>query len=284
MFDIHFKCRRIVSISLIQQIPDQACRSNGFLVSLFAFLQYNKQTIAKNMENLIALCALTFLQVFSTLHHNCKQSGYHMSQTQHKADVGDGFQQIFKTRHVLVQGCHMSPGELQIVGAQRTQSDYQQDATFLFKSTRQIAMAATCTMFYLRQEHVTQWLRVFTNQREVKGNIIVVQGLPENDKPATVALYGLILVTAGVLKVWAAPACNNPIFAEIVPPHMRNLVYAFDRCFEGAIAACATPIVGILAQTVFGFTVSTASFSNKAHSEFCFVPKKQGHIFVQCMT
>lgn len=63
----------------------------------------------------------------------------------------------------------------------------------------------------------------------------------------------------GVLKVWAAPACNNPVFAEIVPPHLRNLIYAFDRCFEGAVAACATPFVGLLAEKIFGFTVRTHS-------------------------
>ena len=28
----------------------------------------------------------------------------------------------------------------------------------------------------------------------------------------------------------AGPCCNNPVFAEIVPPNMRNMVYAFDRC------------------------------------------------------
>jgi hypothetical protein len=80
-----------------------------------------------------------------------------------------------------------------------------------------------------------------------------VQGLPENGNPSTVATYGLLLVTMGTLKVWAAPACNNPIFAEIVPPHMRNMIYAFDRCFEGAIAACAAPLVGVLAEHMFGF-------------------------------
>jgi hypothetical protein len=28
-------------------------------------------------------------------------------------------------------------------------------------------------------------------------------------------------------------SCNNPIFAEIVPPQLRPMVYALDRCFEG---------------------------------------------------
>ena len=77
-----------------------------------------------------------------------------------------------------------------------------------------------------------------------------------NGEPGTVALYGWMLVTLGLLKSWPASACNNPVFAEIVPPHLRNMIYAFDRCFEGAIAACAAPLVGVLAEAVFGFKVS----------------------------
>ncbi|KAL0030933.1 hypothetical protein WJX79_002316 [Trebouxia sp. C0005] len=87
---------------------------------------------------------------------------------------------------------------------------------------------------------------------------LIIKGLPENGQPGTVALYGWALVTMGVLKTWAAPACNNPVFAEIVPPHLRNMIYAFDRCFEGAIAACAAPLVGMLAEKMFGFTGTAA--------------------------
>ena len=41
----------------------------------------------------------------------------------------------------------------------------------------------------------------------------------------------------------AGPCCNNPIFAEIVPTHMRTMVYAFDRlachlCFPLHKRAC----------------------------------------------
>ena len=57
------------------------------------------------------------------------------------------------------------------------------------------------------------------------------------------ALYAAAFIAMGLLKPWAAPGCNNPVFAEIVPSQMRNLIYAFDRCFEGAIAACAAPLV-----------------------------------------
>lgn len=92
--------------------------------------------------------------------------------------------------------------------------------------------------------------------------IPLLQGLPENGERGTVILYGYMLVTLGLLKTWAAPACNNPIFAEIVPPHLRNMIYAFDRCFEGAIAACAAPLVGLLAERMFGFTVSMCLISH----------------------
>ncbi len=60
-----------------------------------------------------------------------------------------------------------------------------------------------------------------------------LQGLPRNGSPTTVAIYAAVLLTFALLKAWPAPACNNPVFAEIVPPQQRNLVYAFDRCFEG---------------------------------------------------
>ena len=35
------------------------------------------------------------------------------------------------------------------------------------------------------------------------------------------------------------------MFADIVPEQKRSTVYAFDRSFEGAVAACAAPIVGL---------------------------------------
>ena len=37
---------------------------------------------------------------------------------------------------------------------------------------------------------------------------------------------------------------NSAMFADIVPEQLRSTVYAFDRSFEGAVAACAAPLVG----------------------------------------
>ena len=56
-----------------------------------------------------------------------------------------------------------------------------------------------------------------------------LQGLPYDATTAMAMVYGGLLALMGVLISWAAPACNNPIFAEIVPPHLRNMIYSFDR-------------------------------------------------------
>lgn len=39
----------------------------------------------------------------------------------------------------------------------------------------------------------------------------------------------LLFIISETVHLQAGPCCNNPIFAEIVPAHMRNMVYAFDR-------------------------------------------------------
>ncbi|PRW32866.1 MFS general substrate transporter isoform A [Chlorella sorokiniana] len=83
--------------------------------------------------------------------------------------------------------------------------------------------------------------------------LLIFKALPMNGDPATVWLYGFIMSAWALLTAWPAPCCNNPAFAEIVPPAQRNLVYAFDRCFEGAMAAFSVPLVGILAEDWFGF-------------------------------
>ena len=57
-----------------------------------------------------------------------------------------------------------------------------------------------------------------------------LQVLPHNGEQSTVTAYACCMIFFGLLKSWAAPACNNPIFAEVVPAHLRTLVYSFDRC------------------------------------------------------
>lgn len=89
--------------------------------------------------------------------------------------------------------------------------------------------------------------------------LVIFQGLPLGSGAGVFVLYGTLVCLMGLLISWAATACNNPIFAEIVPAHLRTLVYAFDRCFEGALSSLGPPLVGLAAQRLFGFQGTAAS-------------------------
>ncbi|XP_050213302.1 putative glycerol-3-phosphate transporter 5 [Mercurialis annua] len=80
---------------------------------------------------------------------------------------------------------------------------------------------------------------------------LLLLGLP--DDPSTGFMHGFVLVIMGLCITWNAPATNNPIFAEIVPEKSRTSVYALDRSFESILSSFAPPIVGLLAQRVYGY-------------------------------
>ncbi|KAJ1379905.1 MFS transporter superfamily [Sesbania bispinosa] len=83
---------------------------------------------------------------------------------------------------------------------------------------------------------------------------ILLLALP--DDPSTAFMHGLVLFIMGLCISWNGPATNNmdsPIFAEIVPEKSRTAIYALDRSFESILASFAPPIVGVLAQHVYGY-------------------------------
>jgi hypothetical protein len=52
-----------------------------------------------------------------------------------------------------------------------------------------------------------------------------------------------------------------------VPEKARTTVYALDRCFESVFASFAPPLVGILAEHVFGYQPAAAGTSVEADRE-----------------
>jgi hypothetical protein len=104
----------------------------------------------------------------------------------------------------------------------------------------------------LSKDHGRIWACQFSVFTGIPFTLILLKGLPYKADPGTTALYAGVMFFFGLMHVWAAPACNNPVFAEIVPAHMRNLVYAFDRC--GSCMRCtACSLASLIATLVRRF-------------------------------
>nr|XP_043616251.1 uncharacterized protein LOC122588192 [Erigeron canadensis] len=70
-------------------------------------------------------------------------------------------------------------------------------------------------------------------------------------------IYAVTLLFMGLTISWNGPACNAPMFAEVVPTKHRTMIYAFDRAFEVSFSSFAAPIVGILAEKIYGYDLET---------------------------
>nr|XP_043616726.1 multidrug resistance protein 2-like [Erigeron canadensis] len=70
-------------------------------------------------------------------------------------------------------------------------------------------------------------------------------------------IFAVTLLFMGLTISWNGTACNAPMFAEVVPAKHRTMIYAFDRALEGSFASFAAPIVGILAEKVYGYDVKS---------------------------
>lgn len=100
--------------------------------------------------------------------------------------------------------------------------------------------------------------RIFVCQFSVFSGVpltyIVFMVVPKNGTLSSFLGLLCLIFVEGLLISWATPACNGPIFAEIVPPGKRTLVYAFDRCFEDSLASPVIYLVGWAASAIFGYT------------------------------
>ncbi|XP_059456079.1 uncharacterized protein LOC132186235 isoform X1 [Corylus avellana] len=65
--------------------------------------------------------------------------------------------------------------------------------------------------------------------------------------------FAATLFLMGITISWNGTAANGPMFAEVVPTEHRTMIYAFDRAFEGSFSSFAAPLVGILAEKIYGY-------------------------------
>ncbi|KAK2995783.1 hypothetical protein RJ640_013509 [Escallonia rubra] len=79
---------------------------------------------------------------------------------------------------------------------------------------------------------------------------ILLLVLPDN--PSTAFTHGLVLVIMGLSTSWNAPATNKS----------RTSIYALDQSFESILSSFAPPLVGILAQHVYGYKPTPVGLSD----------------------
>ncbi|KAL2607973.1 hypothetical protein R1flu_026546 [Riccia fluitans] len=91
----------------------------------------------------------------------------------------------------------------------------------------------------------------FSSFSAIPFSCLLLLFLPQD--PGYYGLYATILLFMGLTTSWCQACANNPIFADVVPEQNRTMIYAFDRALEGSFAAMAAPIVGLLAENVFGY-------------------------------
>ncbi|KAK9835393.1 hypothetical protein WJX81_006954 [Elliptochloris bilobata] len=82
--------------------------------------------------------------------------------------------------------------------------------------------------------------------------IALLKLMPMTATAESFSKYAAVLFFMGSCISWSGTN-NSAMFSEIVPEQLRSAIYAFDRSFEGAVGATAAPLVGIIADRVFGY-------------------------------
>ncbi|KAH7314875.1 hypothetical protein KP509_21G025100 [Ceratopteris richardii] len=93
----------------------------------------------------------------------------------------------------------------------------------------------------------------FSSLMSIPFSWFLLLALPQDSKRWS--WYAATLACMGLIISWCQACANSPIFADIVHPSHRTMIYAFDRAFEGSFAALAAPTVGILAEQLYGYRV-----------------------------
>ncbi|CAL4929887.1 unnamed protein product [Urochloa decumbens] len=77
------------------------------------------------------------------------------------------------------------------------------------------------------------------------------------NKPSVLGGYIAVAFGFAFIISWYPVSTTNPILAEIVLEKARTTVYALDRCASSVIGSFGSPLVGILAERLFGYQQGT---------------------------
>lgn len=91
----------------------------------------------------------------------------------------------------------------------------------------------------------------FSSFMGIPCSLVLLHVLPQDSERW--GLFASMFVFMGLTISWCQACANNPMFADVVPEQQRTVIYSFDRAFEGGFGALAAPLVGILAESVYGY-------------------------------
>jgi MFS family permease len=86
--------------------------------------------------------------------------------------------------------------------------------------------------------------------------------------PSYYRVYQVLILAFGTLASWCATGVNRPILSEIVEDRDRASVFAWVITIDGSFAALlGAPMVGLLAENVFGYQPTTDHISEMPHAQ-----------------
>lgn len=89
----------------------------------------------------------------------------------------------------------------------------------------------------------------------------IFAGIPR--EAGSFTTYAVAIFTFGMMSSWCSTGVNRPILAEIVEEHDRASVFAWLVTIDGSFAALfGAPMVGVLAESVFGYHPSQELIAN----------------------
>ena len=67
---------------------------------------------------------------------------------------------------------------------------------------------------------------------------VILKGLPHHHVAHLVPAYAVVFIANGALNAWPAPACNNPIFAEVRRWALFHRKHAARECITVINSSC----------------------------------------------
>lgn len=110
--------------------------------------------------------------------------------------------------------------------------------------------------------------RIPYNGRLITAQMSVLLGIPFTHLILTLEpnvsnfnSYLILLILLGLCCSWCSSGCNRPLFCDIVPTELQSTAISWVIAVDDSLSGVAAPIVGYLAENVYGFKKTNKDIS-----------------------